>query len=176
MFVVARRFEWTVEINMDALIRLCRNWQGGQRSRLRITLAGSLTPGAALDVLGDVEFEGRPPPGSGDSFLYPFNGTMTGQAVAVGFLQDVGAQTPRSVEKVSDLLPGIGSNPEPPMDIGGEAGFLLLHGQSDVAVEVVRPTTRSPEFDEGPDFWVLVLVVSHAGGGQVDGVNLKFES
>ena len=49
---------------MDALIRLCRNWQGGQRSRLRITLAGLLTPGAALDVLGDVEFEGRPPPGS----------------------------------------------------------------------------------------------------------------
>ena len=93
-----------------------------------------------------------------------------------GFLQDVGAQTPWSLEKISDLLPGIGLNPEPPMDIGGEAGLFLLHGQSDVAAEVVWPTTRSPEFDEGPDFWVLVLVVSHAGGGQVDGVNLKFES
>ena len=152
---------------MDALIRLCRNWQGGQRSRLRITLAGLLTPGAALDVLGDVKFERRPPPGSGDSFLCPFNGTMSGQAVAVGFLQDVGAQTPRSIEKVPDLLPGIGSNPEPPMDIGGEAGFLLLHGQVDMAVEVVWPTTRRSEFDKGPDFWVLVSVVSHAGGGQV---------
>ena len=60
------------------------------------------------------------------------------------------------------------------MDVSGEAGFLLLHGQSDVGV--VWPTTGRLEFDEGPDFWVLVLVVSHAGGGQVDGVHLKFES
>ena len=112
---------------MDASIRLGRNWQGGQQSRLCITLAGSLAPGAALDVLGDVEFEGRPPPGSGYSFLCPFNGTMSGQAVAVGFLQDVGAQTPRSVEEFPDLLPGIGANPKPSVDIGGEAGLLLLH-------------------------------------------------
>ena len=89
---------------MDTLIRLCGNWQGGQGSRLRITLAGSLTTGAALDMLGDIEFERRPPPGSGDSFLCSLNGTMSGQAVAVGFLQDVGAQTLRSVEKIPDLL------------------------------------------------------------------------
>ena len=140
-----------------------------------VTLASSLAPRAALDVFGDVEFEERPLPGSGDPFLSPFNGTMSGQAVAVGFLQDVGTLTPRSVEKVSDLLPGIGSNPEPSMDIGGEAGFLLLHGQSDVVVEVVWPPARGSEFDEGPDFWVLVLVVSHAGGSQVDGMNFQFE-
>ena len=75
---------------MDALIRLGRNWQGGQQSRLRITLAGSLAPGAALDVLGDVEFEGRPPPGSSDPFLCSLNGAVSGQTMAVSFLQDVG--------------------------------------------------------------------------------------
>ena len=51
------------------------------------------------------------------------------------------------------------------MDIGGEAGLLLLHGQPDVAVEVVGPSSRSPEFDESPDLRVLVLLFGHAGGG-----------
>ena len=75
---------------MDALVRLCRDRQGGQRGRLRVTLAGSLEPSAALDVFGDVEFEGRPPPGSGDPFLCSLNGAVSGQAMAVSFLQDVG--------------------------------------------------------------------------------------
>ena len=108
---------------MDALVRLGRDRQGGQRGRLGVTFAGSLAPRAALDVFGDVEFEGRPPPGSGDPFLCSLSGAVSGQA-----LQDVGTQTSRSVEKVSDLLPGIGSNPEPPMDIGGVAEFLLCNG------------------------------------------------
>ena len=68
VFVVAQRFEWPVQINMDPLVRLCRDRQWGQRGWLRVTLAGSLAPRAALDVLGDVESEGRPPPGSCDSF------------------------------------------------------------------------------------------------------------
>ena len=73
------------------------------------------------------------------------------------------------------MLPGIGSNPEPSVNIGGEAGFLLLHGQSDVAVEVVWPPARGSEFDEGPDFRIPVLVVSHAGGSEVDCMNFQFE-
>ena len=93
------------------------------------------------------------------------NGTVSGQAVAVGLLQDVGAQTSGRKEETPDLLSGVGSNPEPPMDIGGEAGRLLLLVQPDVAVRVARPLSRSLEFDEGPDFWVLVLVFGHAGVG-----------
>ena len=61
------------------------------------------------------------------------------------------------------------------MNIGGEAGFLLLHGQPDVAVEVVRPPARGRELDEGPDFWVPVLVVRHAGGSEVDCMNFELE-
>ena len=95
--------------------------------------------------------------------------------MAVSFLQDIRAQTVRGVEKVSDLLPGIGADPEPSMNIGGEAGFLLLHGRPDVAVKVVRPSARGPEFDKGLDFRVPVLVVRHAGVSEVDCMYFKLE-
>ena len=46
-------------------------------------------------------------------------------------------QSVRGVEEVSDLFPGVGTDPEPSMDIGREAGFFLLHRRPDVAVKVV---------------------------------------
>ena len=115
-------------------------------------------------MFGHIPFEGRPPPGGGNPFLSSLNGTVSGQAVAVGLLQDVGAQTSGRKEETPDLLSGVGSNPEPPMDIGGEAGLFLLHIQSDMAVEVLGPLSRSREFDESLDLRVLVLEVGHAGG------------
>ena len=66
---------------MDTLVRLRGDRQGGQRRRLGVTFAGSLAPRAALDVFGDVEFEGRPPPESGDPFLCSLNGAVSGQAM-----------------------------------------------------------------------------------------------
>ena len=149
---------------MDALIRLGRYWQGSQWSRLCLTFAGLLTTRAALDGLGHIPLEGRPPPGGGNSFMSSFHGAVSGQTVAVGFLQNVRAQASRCIEEIQDLFPGIRANPEPPMDIGGEAGLFLLHIQSDMAVEVLRPLSRSREFDESLDLRVLVLEVGHAGG------------
>ena len=45
-----------------------------------------------------------------------------------------------------------------------------------MSVEGFWPPSGGPEFDQGSDLRVLVLVFGHAGGGQLDGVNLKFET
>ena len=45
-----------------------------------------------------------------------------------------------------------------------------------MSVEGVWPPSCGPKFDEGSDLGVLVLAFSNAGGGQLNGVNLKFES
>ena len=96
--------------------------------------------------------------------------------MAVSFLQNVRAQTVRCVEEIAYLFPGIGTDPESSVNVGGEAGFLLLHGRPDVTVKVVWPSTCGPKFDESPDLRVPILVVRHAGGREVDGMNFKFKS
>ena len=116
-------------------------------------------------MLGYIPLEGRPPPVGSNSLLSSVDGTVSCQAVAVCFLQNVGSQASGCIEEVPDLFTGIGPNPEPPVDISGKAGLLLLHGQPDVAFEVVWPSSRGLKFDESPDFRVLVLVVGHACGG-----------
>ena len=50
-----------------------------------------------------------------------------------------------------------------------------MHGQPDMTVEVVRPSARGSEFDEGPDFRVTVLIVRHAGWSEVDRMNFELE-
>ena len=62
------------------------------------------------------------------------------------------------------------------MDVNGETGFLLLHRQPYVAVEGVWLTSRCSEFNESPDFGVLILVLRHACGGQLDGMNYKLKT
>ena len=96
--------------------------------------------------------------------------------MAVSFLQNVRAQTVRCVEEIAYLFPGIGTDPESSVNVGGEAGFFLLHGRPDVTVKVVWPSTCGPKLNESPDFRVPILVVRHAGGREVDGMNFKFKS
>ena len=45
-----------------------------------------------------------------------------------------------------------------------------------MTVKVVWPSTRGPKFDESPDLLVPILVVRHAGGREVDGMNFEFKS
>ena len=78
MLVESGRFEGPVQINVDPLIRLSRDWQWRQRGRLGVALAGPLASRTSLDVLGDVGSKGGPPPGSGDSFQGPLDGTVSG--------------------------------------------------------------------------------------------------
>ena len=62
------------------------------------------------------------------------------------------------VEEIAYLFPGVGTDPESSVNVGGEAGLLLLHGRPDVTVKVVWPSTRGPKFDESPDLRVPILV------------------
>ena len=89
VFVVGRQFECSIEIHVGVLIGLHWYRQVSQRGKFCVALAGPLAAGAALDMPGDVIFQRWPPPRRGNLFLGPFNGTVPGQAAAMGLLQDV---------------------------------------------------------------------------------------
>ena len=76
VLVAAVRFKRSEEICMHD-VRAIWNRKWGQWSRLGVTLFSFLTAGASSDVVGDIQFEGWPPPGGFDAVHSAFNGTVS---------------------------------------------------------------------------------------------------
>ena len=77
VLVAAVRFQRSEQISMHADVGAARNWEWSQGSWLGVTLLSFLTARAPSYVVGDIELQGWPPPGSFDTVHGAFNGTVS---------------------------------------------------------------------------------------------------
>lgn len=62
----------------------------------------------------------------------------------------------------------IGAQPKLAVDVCHEARFFLLHGQPHVLVEGIGLAPCGSKFNKSLNFGILVLVLGHAGGCQLN--------